>query len=338
MAAEAGHRGSKGPVIALTGATGFLGSHIADALLADGYQVRASVRPTSDLRWLEGKDIETVTVDLADPASCATFVRGARAVIHCAGRVTADNDQQYLHANAETTRALLAACRREWHPRGGGVFQLISSLAAHGPAGLDNPAREKDPCRPITGYGRSKVAAEKLLLDHDHPFRTVVLRPPALYGPRDPAFLPLMKAALRGWTVSFGGPMQGLSLVHGRDAARAVVALLEHTGAEGVFFVDDGHKGYSWEDLATALSIACGRKVRRMSIPLGLWKFIAALLRPVTGGGISVLRKDRLRDLDVPGWVCDGSRLHEITDFTAEYDAAAGFADTLAFYREQQWL
>ncbi len=331
-------RPATGPTIALTGATGFLGSHIADLLLDGGYRVRASVRPTSDLRWLAGKPVETLPVNLADPAECAAFVRGARAVIHCAGRVTSDNDQQYLRANAETTRALLTACRREWHPGGGGAFVLVSSLAAHGPAGLDHPAREDDPCRPVTGYGRSKAAAEQLLLEHEHPFRTVVLRPPALYGPRDRAFLPLIKLAARGWTVRFAGPMQGLSLVHGRDAAGAVVALLEEPEAAGVFFVDDGHRGYSWPELASALSIACGRKVRLLSIPLGLLKFTAALLRPFTRGGISVLRKDRLRDLDVPGWVCDSSRLREATGFAARYDAAAGFADAVAFYRREQWL
>jgi len=75
--------------VALTGATGFLGSHIADALLAGGWTVRASVRPTSSLRWLEGKPVETVTVDLADPADCRRLLEGASGVIHCAGVVAA---------------------------------------------------------------------------------------------------------------------------------------------------------------------------------------------------------------------------------------------------------
>ncbi|PJA77009.1 hypothetical protein CO151_00725 [bacterium CG_4_9_14_3_um_filter_65_15] len=334
----AASRPGRGPVIALTGATGFLGSHIADELLDSGFRVRASIRPTSDLRWIADKDIESFPLDLSDAAACTDFVRGVRAVIHCAGRVTAPDDESYLRANVETTRCLLAACRREWHPQGGGSFLLISSLAAHGPAAPARPAREDDPCRPVTGYGRSKVAAEKLLLEHDHPFRTVVLRPPALYGPRDRGFLPLVKAALRGWTVRFTGPMAGLSLVHGRDAARAAVSLLETPEATGVFFVDDGHRGYDNKDLTSALALACGRKVRTVTVPLGLLKFIAGLLRPLTGGGISVLRADRLKDLEVCGWACDGSRLGAATGFSAAHDAASGFADTVAFYRRERWL
>ncbi len=338
MAAGAKQNHSPGPVIALTGGSGFLGSHIADVLREDGYRVRAAVRPTSDLRWLEGKGIEIVQADLLNPVDCVNLVRGTRGVIHCAGLVTADNDQAYLTANVKTTRALLTACRQEWHPQGGASFVLISSLAAHGPAALDRPATENDPCNPVTGYGRSKVAAEELVLHPSHPFRTTVLRPPALYGPRDRGFLPLVKIALRGWDVRFKGPLQGLSLVHGRDAARAAVALLKNAPAEGVFFVDDGQAGYTLSGLADALGTACQRKIRTVSIPLGLLKFLAALLRPLTSGGISVLRRDRIQDLEVVGWACDGSRLRQVTGFNAEYDAARGLADALKFYREQQWL
>ncbi len=338
MAPDPRQQRSSGPVMVLTGGSGFLGSHIAEVLISRGYRVRAAVRPTSDLRWLQDKNIEITVADLTNPDDCVPLVRGTRGIIHCAGMVTADNDQAYLRANVETTRALLTACRQEWHPQGGAPFVLISSLAAHGPADLDHPAREDDPCRPVTGYGRSKVAAEQLVLHPDHPFRTAILRPPALYGPRDRGFLPLLKLAIKGWNVRFSGPMQGLSLVHGHDAARAAVTLLENASAEGVFFVDDGKAGYTWDDLATALGTACERRVRVMSVPLGSLKFLAAMLRPLLGGGISVLRRDRIRDLDVPGWACDGSRLREVTGFAAEYDAATGFADALAFYREQQWL
>ena len=101
----------------------------------------------------------------------------------------------------DTTAALLEAAANGWADRPEtAAFVLISSLAAHGPAGLDQPAVETDPCRPITAYGRSKLAAEKLVWSRDWPFRTAILRPPALYGPRDREFLPLFKLALRGWT------------------------------------------------------------------------------------------------------------------------------------------
>jgi len=326
------------PLAALTGGSGFLGSHIADALLEAGWRVRCAVRPTSDRRWLSGKGLEIVDVDLGSPVACQAFVQDAAAVIHCAGLVAADSEAAYFQANVHSTEVLLEACRETW---GGGAgdraFLLVSSLAAHGPAGLDRPAREDDPCRPITGYGRSKAAAEELV-GRGWPFRCLVLRPPALYGPRDRGFLPLLKAARWGWTARFGGPMQGLSLVDGRDAARAAVALVATPTATGTFFVDDGRAGYTWAGLADALGEACGRRVRTVVIPLGLLKTVATVLRPLTRGGMSVLRRDRLRDLEVPGWVCDGSRLREATGFEARHRLGPGLADALAFYREEGWL
>ncbi len=127
--------GSK--VVALTGATGFLGSHIADVLLAAGYQVKVSVRGTSSLRWLEGKDLDVREVDLLCFDSCLEFLDGTTSVIHCAGVVSATSDQAYATGNVETTGQLLKAAKSTWSQTNepSPTFLLISSLAAHGPAG-----------------------------------------------------------------------------------------------------------------------------------------------------------------------------------------------------------
>ena len=328
-----------GKTVALTGATGFLGSHIADLLLAAGYSVRASIRPTSNLRWLEGKSLTTVETDLCSPDSCRHFLGDATAVIHCAGVVSAVSEDAYRTGNVETTRVLLETAAEQWeqsHPEQP-AFILISSLAAHGPAGLQNPATEDDPCQPITAYGRSKLAAEELVNGQTWPFRTAILRPPGLYGPRDRDFLPLFKASRMGITARIGRSMEGLSLVDGRDAAAAAVALLK-TGATGTYFVDDGHTGYSWQELAAALSVAQGKKVRLITIPLSILKFLSVLVGTTRAARSPVLNPDRIRDLDSPGWVCDGSRLREKTGFTASFGLAEGFTDTVRDLREQGLL
>jgi nucleoside-diphosphate-sugar epimerase len=325
--------------IALTGATGFLGSHIADVLLDRGYQVRASVRATSSLRWLEGKPVETVQVDLANPADCRKFLTGTSGLIHCAGAVTAPTAEIYHQANVASTAALLEGATEAWADRTDkAAFILISSLAAHGPAPLARPAVETDPCRPITAYGRSKLAAEELLTDRGRGFRTAILRPPSLYGPRDAEFLPLFSAAVRGWTGRFGRNMTGLSLVHGVDAAEASVALLETETASGPFFVDDGHNGYDWTALADALGQMAGRRIRTLKIPLGLLKLVSLLAGRSRAERSLILNRDRIRDLDAEGWVCDGGHLVRATGFRARWDAARGFTETLAFYQKENWL
>jgi len=334
-----GREGICAPRIALTGATGFLGSHIADALLTRGYRVRTSVRTTSNLRWLIGKPIETVKMDLNHPGDCDRFLADTDGMIHCAGVVTAPTEKIYQTSNVTSTATLLQAAQNAWNGKDNAApFVLISSLAAHGPAGLGRPARETDTCRPITAYGRSKLAAEELLTTGNWAFRTAILRPPSLYGPRDAEFLPLVRMALRGWTGRIGRNLTGLSLVDGRDAAAAAVALLETESASGPFFVDDGRIGYDWPALAEALGHMAGRRIRTLSVPLGMLKFLARLAGSTRTARSAILNRDRIRDLEAEGWVCDGSRLVTATGFRARRDAALGFTETLDFYRKESWL
>ncbi len=325
--------------IALTGATGFLGSHIADTLLARGYQVRASTRAISNLRWLTGKPVETMEVDLTEPEDCRRFLQDTSGLIHCAGVVNAPTEEIYHRANVTTCSTLLEAAAHVWPGRKvSPAFVLISSLAAHGPAPINQPAVETDPCRPITAYGRSKLAGEQLLDSGAWPFRTAILRPPSLYGPRDREFLPLFSLALRGWSGRIGRRMTGLSLVHGCDAATAAVALLETESATGPFFVDDGKAGYDWSTLAQILGQVAGRRVRTLPVPLGFLKFFSWLVGPRRAARSVVLNRDRIGDLEAEGWVCLGDKLVTTTGFRAQFTAMAGFVDTLGFYQREGWL
>lgn len=328
--------GGEGRLVILTGATGFLGSHLAEALLDDGWRVRAACRPAGDRRWLADRPVEWRVSDLASADDCRELLHGAHAVVHCAGVVAALDERDYARGNVDTTAALLKAAA--FSLPSDGTFVLVSSLAAHGPAGLDKPAVESDPCRPITPYGRSKLAAEQLLTARAWPFRTAAVRPPALCGPRDRGFLPLLRFACRGWTARLGTRMSGISLVDGRDAAAAVAAVTRTPSATGVYFVDDGHAGYTWEDLRHALEKAVEHKVRQMDVPLGALRLAGRLGGGWKPGQPSVLGPDRLADLDTDGWACDGRRLVEATGFVARRDAAASFTDALLFYRKAGWL
>ncbi|MFO7652345.1 MAG: NAD(P)-dependent oxidoreductase [Candidatus Krumholzibacteriia bacterium] len=336
------------PLAVVTGATGFLGSHIADRLLLRGARVRASVRPTSDLRWLRDKPVETVVADLASAADTQRLLRGARWLVHCAGVVAARDEEGYRRGNVDTTRALLAAAAQT---DGIEAVVLISSLAAAGPAPLAAPQVESAPCRPISAYGRSKVAAEALVNEVDWPFRTAVLRPPALYGPRDREFLLLFRAAALGWTARPGGSLSGLSLVHGADAAEAAVTLLATPTARGVYFVDDGgddatgpvaaqrrHRwGHDPQELTAALAQVLRRRVRTVPLPVAPLRWASALLGE-RARRWPLLNPDRLTDLTAPGWVCSGERLLRETEFRPRFQLAGGLQDTLDFYRGARWM
>jgi len=336
-------RNIRTPLAALTGATGFLGGHIAETLLARGWRVRAAVRPSSDLSRIPA-GVATVEAPIApsgdidayaspeERRALTDFMRGASAVIHCAGAVRADNLEEYRRANTASTWRLLNAAR-DIHLRGG--FVLISSLAAAGPSTLGRPRLESGPRRPVTAYGRSKAEAEALV-EKGWPFRTAVLRPPALYGPGDPAFLPLFKAAGKGLTIRAGN-VRALSLVDGRDAAEAAVLLATNKRAEGIYFVDDGSV-YSFEDMADALGEAWGRRVRILSLPQPLLRFAAFLAGRGRSSRLPLLDADRLTDTAQEAWTCDGSRLRGELGFESERDAFDGFRETLGWYRRKGWL
>jgi len=300
------------------------------------------VRPTSNRRWLKNKPVTTVVVDLSDLDACTEFLRGTTHLVHCAGVVSAADETAYRQGNVLPTVNLLTAAHQVWHDNPAPTFVLVSSLAAHGPASLTRPAVEDNPCRPVSAYGRSKRDAEKAVLTAAGSFRRIILRPPSLYGPRDREFLPLLKAATRGWTMRPGRSLTGLSLVDGRDAAAAVLALLNTPAAQGIYFVADAQVGYDWDQVRDALSTAAARQVRRLNVPLEFLHLAGSLmhlLSTVVGREAPLLlNPDRIRDLNVDGWVCDGSRLARDTGFIAYYTAATGFTETLDFYRKHGWL
>jgi len=332
--------------VAVTGATGFLGSHVCEALIAAGIGVRAACRATSSLRRLRKTNAVVIEIDFADPGSLDELLDGCRGVIHCAGVVAAD-EATYQRVNVDATGALLEAARRS-----GGVdaFVFVSSLAAGGPAGLRQPRDESMPDAPVSGYGRSKQAADRLVAG-DWPFRTVSLRPPSLYGPRDREFLPMLRAAKHGWFARFGDQLEGLSLVDGRDAARAALTVLQNEACTGIYYLDDGSGpdgprdpgrhwmwGYDWEEIRGVMRGLFGRSLRVVKVPL--WAVGAA--RRVAPKRLAhryvLLHADRAIDLQQPGWVCSAARLRREAGWEPKYDLASGMRDTQAYYRRRGLL
>jgi nucleoside-diphosphate-sugar epimerase len=325
--------------VLLTGATGFVGSHLLDLLCARGIPARILLRKTSDRTSIR-PHLERVEVregSLSDPASLAAAFREVTHVVHCAGATRARDYAEYYQINQHGTRQVVEAANAHH----GQIQRLlhISSLAASHPAPATAPAREEDPPAPVSDYGRSKLGAEREVLERCHvPF--TILRPPAVYGPRDHGFFSLFQAARLHVVPVFGGGIQALSMIFVRDLAEAVLASLTHPAAEGrTYFVAS-------PEVLTARGFCeeVGRQLGVWTLPL--WLPVPALL-PICmvseaacrlAGKPSLLNRQKYAELRAPGWVCDSSRFRREVGYVASTPLPEGIRQTIAWYRENGWL
>jgi nucleoside-diphosphate-sugar epimerase/membrane-associated phospholipid phosphatase len=313
--------------VLVTGGTGFIGSHVVEALVEAGHRVRALVRPERPKRWLSGLDVEPVEGNLwglgLDDAVC-----GVDAIVHLAG-LTRGMEHQLWEANVRGTERLLLACRRKGMQ--GVRFILGSSQAAAGPSDAQNPRTEADPPRPTTAYGVSKLEAERRVRAESRRLRPLILRFVTVYGPRDRDILPLFRWADRGVGFVAGKDEPRFQLVHAHDAARAVLRALDADDACGATLFVGHPRPVGWVDVLTSLESAIGHPVRRLPIPracvLALGGVATALRIGHVKPGIIDVR--RARDL-YAFWLCDVSRIRETLGWTAEMDLMSGIHDTVS--------
>jgi nucleoside-diphosphate-sugar epimerase len=320
--------------VLVTGGTGFVGSHVVDLLLEAGYHVRCTVRPTSNLRWLEDKPVQLVQAEL-EGARLAEALADVDAVVHCAG-LTRGTPAELFAANQRGTRALLDACLRSGRRL---RFVYCSSQAAAGPGSIGRPREEDDPPAPTSDYGRSKLAGEGEVLKAANQLEVCVLRPVAVYGPRDEDTLPYFRLAARGIVVAPGLRRRQVQLVHARDVARALLLALERPEAIGrIFFL--GHPDtLTWSELAAAIGRAVGRRPIVLHLPAPLLRAAAAAAELVGGAGrAGQLDRRRARDLLERAWTCRVDRLREDLGWSPEFDAERGLRQTAEWYRQAGWL
>jgi nucleoside-diphosphate-sugar epimerase len=329
----------------VTGGTGFVGSHLVEALLARGVgEVRCLVR--TDPKWLAGLPrsgggaVTLVRGDLTSADALREGLRGADAVYHVAGLTRASDQKTLDLANVEGTRALLSAVR----DAAPDVRELVvtSSLEAMGPNRVDAtgwpvPARETDVPRPISMYGRSKAAMERVARDEFADLRPVVVRPPAVYGPREADIFEMIKGASRGvFPVVGDRRAPRLSLVHVRDLVAGMIGAAQTPGE--TYFVGSA-RGYSWDEVHTAVAAALGTPVVRLPVP-GPLVGVAGRVSEWAGrlcGRVPPLTRDKA-EAARHAWVCSVDKAAERFGYAPAVGLAEGMAETVVWYREQGWL
>jgi nucleoside-diphosphate-sugar epimerase len=251
-----------------------------------------------------------------------------------AGLIAARSEAEFLEVNRGGTHRLLDAATTVAVRR----FVLLSSLSAGGPSPVDRPLTGNEEARPVTAYGRSKLAGESVVRSGALPW--TILRPPAVYGPADREMLRVFRAVWFGVAPVFGNGSQRLSLIFGPDLAQAIVAAGTSEGTRSGIYYPAHSEILTGREVVLTIARAAERRVRILPVPqivargrLALTAAVAALANRAT-----ILNPDKANEFFQSAWTCDPTSLTATTGWRAEYDFAAGARATLEWYRTGGWL
>ena len=322
----------------VTGGTGFIGSHLTEALIRKCVTVRCLLRKSSDSKWLRGPPIEPVQGDWNDKRSLEKAVKGVDWVFHLAGVTKAVKADSYFEVNGLGTANLIHACL-EKNPRLQ-KFIYISSQAAAGPSRDRCPKRELDPSEPVSFYGRSKRMGEKMVLAHAHELPILILRPSAVYGPRDKDSRALFKSLSRRIKPCPIALDRRLSLCYVTDIIQGILLAGETRTKSGeIFFLSDGND-YRMQEIGDTVAQAMEVSALRIRVPdamlLGIACFSEYLSRLAKKP--LLLNKDKAKEMIQKIWVCDITKAKTLLGFEPRVSLAEGARWTIEWYRNEKWL
>lgn len=324
--------------IFLTGASGFLGSHVVEALAREGHALSALVRASSPRDLLRSHGVRLVEGALPQTKGLAEAMAGVDGVIHVAGAVQARGPQDFLEANTKGTEAMVA-CALAAQPRPK-FFLHVSTLAVHRPNSENHFELPPESCRPLSHYGESKRQAELALHALRGKISYLVLRPPVLYGPRDREFLPFFKAIRFGVAPVMGSGQGRISVCYGPDVAEAIARLLRAAPPSGsIFSLSDGQV-YPWTELARGIATAMGRSPKILKLPRAFFYLAASLseLKIKLTGRPDVFTLNKMKELTAEPWVCSNDALRAALAWSPPTRLAEGMAQTYESYRQLGWI
>ena len=319
----------------VTGGTGFIGSHLVDQLLKNqNDEIHCLVR-TSD-KWLQDKDIIRVKGSLHDLPALRKGMENADVVYHIAGVVMAPSQHIFDQANVAATENVLRLAMKLKVPK----LVVLSSLAACGPS-LKRPLTEEDPLIPVTKYGESKKRMEQMIAEvADDSISVTVVRPPAVYGPReDQIFSVFQMASWRLFPVVDAGKESRVSLLHVNDLVDGILlaASQNKPGVETYFISSE--ELYTWDQIREATAEIFGHKLFPIKISPKLLEMIGNFVETAASliGRYPVINRDKSRELGMQ-WTCSVDKAKSRLGFRQKTDLKKGLTDTIHWYKKHHWL
>jgi len=322
----------------VTGATGFIGSHLVDFLIEHGCAVHVLIRETSDLKWLNTSELVKVHIADLTQNPLIPCLKEADYLFHCAGLTKAKTREDFFRGNVYSSELLYERCLEI----GVNLKAIIhlSSLAAVGPSIQGEPVQEKTPCKPVTFYGESKLAGEKIALKYASSLPIIVIRPPVVYGPREKNFFIYLKVLSKGWNIKIGAVKRELSLIYVADIVRAMIkAAVCFPAKEKIYFVTDG-ESHVWNDISDSAMRILDVRSRTLVIPEILLSFISRISEVLTWFSSKPTLFDRQRVIDIcqTSWVASSDAFFESYAFRPKYNLAKGLEETVNWCKKNSWL
>jgi nucleoside-diphosphate-sugar epimerase len=324
--------------VLVTGGTGFIGSHTIDQLLSAGYHIKCLVRPQqTNLRWLQDVPIDLVKCDLLDINSILKCIRDVDYIIHIAGITKAKYKSEFFIGNVKTTQNLLTAASQMKHLK---KLCFISSLSAVGPSATGVPLTESAHCHPITTYGESKLEAEHLCKRYMNRIPIVIIRPPAVFGPRDTDIYEMFKWVNHGFRPVIGSSEKTLSLIYAPDLARGIIQATFDERTSGEIYNIADPTIFTFSSIIDYIATFVHSRTIRIYLPKGLVYSIAGITQFTSAFSKkpAILNIEKARDLLQKHWVCDPTKIQKHIGFQSKTSIYDGIKKTFHWYRETGWL
>lgn len=325
-------------VSVVTGGSGFVGSHLVDLLISKGHKVKCIVRESSNLRWLDNKPVEIFKCGLFDKEALKDVLKDADYLFHVAGVVKAKKEEGYYKGNVETTRNLLEVVS-EVNPGIKRVL-IVSSQTAAGPSKSLEAMTEEDEPLPITTYGRSKLAQEKLAKSYTDKLPITIVRPPAVYGERDTEIYLIFKTYKSGLMTMVGFNDKRVSLIHVADLVKGIYLAATNENSVNQTYYLSSKEYYSWPQVSKIIAEHMGSKALHLRIPHPIVYTVAAVAQffAMFSSKAATFNLEKARDFVQTYWTCDISKAEKELGYKQEVSLDQGMKRTIDWYREMKWL
>ncbi len=327
--------------ILITGASGFIGGFITDEAINRGYNVFATARKTTNTKRLTEKGVNIIEVDFGNEKHLENVFSNQQKfdfIIHNAGITKAFRNKEYNEINFHNTKRFIEILKKT-----GKVpekFVYMGSLAAYGPGKKNSvePVKRTDEPKPVTEYGRSKLKAEKYIINEsDIPY--IIFSPTAVYGPGEKDLFTTIKLIKKGIDFKIGFKEQYFTFLFVKDLAELVLDSLKTPIINKEYFVSDGNL-YTKKDLSRAIKQNLGVKAIPITVPVWFATIVAAFNEGISwlSGKQSILNVEKIAELSAQNLNCDIQETIKDFNYNPKYDLYKGMYETIKWYKEQGWL